>query len=158
VFLRESHLTLKLDITLPTLQCWNDQYLMEIAYTHDYTKKTLSNINQCQLYLQVLTITDITTVKGTYVEITCYENKSATRRDQPSFPNSRGKLNKSTWHYWTTFLNTITNYKLRRLKSSLGKWIVPQSKMRPKFQSSENKNMCKKSIKYLKLILTLNTE
>lgn len=130
VFLREYQLSLKVNIPFPPLQRQKDQYLMDLVYTHDYPKKIISNINQCRLFLQVLTISDITTVDGKYIDLTCYEHKSATRRNQRSFHQPRKKPNKSIWHYWTTWVNTLTYANSRRLRYPLGEWIVPYQDIR----------------------------
>jgi hypothetical protein len=102
-FSKEYHLALHLNISLPPLQRTNDQYIMDLVYDRDCSKKIISNINQSRMYLQVLSVSDITAVKGTYIENTCYEYKGAKRRPHRLFQHEKPQPNKSVWHYWKTF-------------------------------------------------------
>jgi hypothetical protein len=43
------------------------------------------------------------------------------------------KPNKSLWHYWTQFLNTITTRNSRRLIIPLGEWTVPIHEVRRRY-------------------------
>jgi hypothetical protein len=108
---------------------------MDLVYDQDYPKKTISNINQCRMYLQVLSVSDITTVEGTYIEDTCYEHQRAKQRPHRSFQHEKPKPNKSVWHYWATFLSMLTYVGSRRLRVPLGEWIVLQPKMQPAFNT-----------------------
>jgi hypothetical protein len=140
VFLRTYQITLHLHLLLPPLQRKNDQYIMDVVYNQNYTKKVISNINQCRLFLQVLTISDITTVDGTCLESGSLEHKSTWRQTHTSFKTMRPKPNKSIWHYWTTFLSTLTYTNSKRLKIPLGDWLVSIQQIRTMSKTFRDQN------------------
>jgi hypothetical protein len=111
---------------------------MEIVYELGYTKKRISNINQCRLFLQAITVSDITTVDGKYIEVNCYQHGRAKTNVNIGYTPEVQKPNKSVWYYWCKFIDTITHNNSRRLKTTLGEWIVPINNIRRKYNSYQD--------------------
>jgi hypothetical protein len=112
-----------------------------MAYSRKYTQKVINNINQCRIFLRALSLSDITTVDGISIE-----NKHYTYSTAKPIPIKgtnvcmTKKPNKSLWHYWTKFLNTITTRNSRRLILPLGEWIVPIHKVRRRYTTYRDHN------------------
>jgi Reverse transcriptase-like len=121
-FLHEFEISIHIKSHWPNPLREKDRYLMDIAQEQKLPTKSLRLINQCRLYLQVLTISDITNPQGTQIDISFYTWKDAhpmkTRWSKTNYP----KPNKSAWTYWRSMLDTITHTNSRRLKTVLGKW------------------------------------
>jgi hypothetical protein len=134
-FLRSNRLRLNLNIPFPPLQREKDNYIMDVVLSHGFTKKIISNINRCRLFLNALTLSDIVNVEGTYIEFWCVDFKSAQPITLPSTFSQYKKPNKSVWHYWKKFITIITNYNSRRLKIPLGNWICATSDIRRQYKT-----------------------
>jgi hypothetical protein len=95
---------------------------MDIGQEQKLSTKSLRLINQCRLFLQILTISDITNPMGAYIETEYYTWKDAvpmkTRWAKTEYP----KPNKYAWTYWRCMLDSITYTNSRRLKTPLGQW------------------------------------
>jgi hypothetical protein len=55
----------------------NDAYIMELVLQQGYTQKIVGNINQCCLFLHVLTLSDIVDVTGKFITSTNYVHQEA---------------------------------------------------------------------------------
>ena len=127
--------TYKIRVTVPInpyeTQRRNDEFIMDLVRKQGYSEKIVNNINVCRLYLQVITLSDITCIKGNYIEL---ENFQYAYANTMNSCHRNGvhvvKPNKSTWHYWQRFLKTITYPNSRRLKINLGEWTVSATKIR----------------------------
>jgi hypothetical protein len=64
------------DIMYPLLR-QNDRYIMDLVHQQSYSNKIVSNINQCRLYLHVITMSDIVTIDGRYIELETYQHGAA---------------------------------------------------------------------------------
>jgi hypothetical protein len=128
------------DQTYPLLRR-NDEYIMDMAYSRKYTQKVINNINQCRIFLRALSLSDTTTVDGISIANEHYTYSIATPIPIKG-PNvcRMNKPNKSLWHYWTQFLNTITTRNSRRLILPLGEWIVPIHKVRRRYTTYRDHN------------------
>jgi Reverse transcriptase-like len=60
------------------------------------------------------------------------------------------------WHYWTTFLKTLTMLNSRRLKTSLGKWISPVTDIRRQYTTYRHEvyNIISKQIQEIQQLPT----
>jgi hypothetical protein len=76
-FLHKFKVSIHIKLQWPPLLRERDSYLMDIAQEQKLPTKSLCLINQCRLYLQVLTISDITNPTGTQIDITFYTLKDA---------------------------------------------------------------------------------
>jgi hypothetical protein len=99
---------------LPQLARERDTMILDHALTLQFTTQQLRQINASRIYLQVLTISDITTADGTHI-IT--GQRARDRVSNLHWPNIRRP---TSWAAWKVFLASIsTNGKLR---NSLGSW------------------------------------
>jgi Reverse transcriptase (RNA-dependent DNA polymerase) len=135
-FINTYKIRLKLDFQNYPLLRENDIYLMDLAIEQQYSTKVFNNINQCRIYLHVLTLSDITDPSGKYIEPEFFQHKQANTLWISSSINIHvTKPNKSLWHYWQTFLKILTLPNSRKLKSSLGNWTVPLYRIRRKYKT-----------------------
>lgn len=113
----------------------HDQHLMDTAQSLNYPPKTLRLINYCRLYLNASTIADITNIKGTHVEIGCYNFTEA----KPINTNwatiaTYPKPNKFAWHHWKVLIDQLTLHNTRRLKQPLKEWITYNPNIRKQYK------------------------
>ena len=132
-FLYQYNINVKFEITFPPTLRQQDAYIMDIVHNTIPTKKEISNINQCRIYLHALTLSDITTVDGKHLEDSCYHHKIAKTISLVSYIPMVSKPNKSIWHYWSKFLDTLTYPCSRRLKIPLGDWVCSSNHIRRKY-------------------------
>jgi hypothetical protein len=86
----------------------------------NFTPVEVSHINQCQLFLQVLTIADISTADGTQILQTAVDGvKDASRISRLQWPR-QPRPPESAWYTWGTFLQHLSTN--RRLQRPLGPW------------------------------------
>jgi hypothetical protein len=112
---------LKMDNQTYPLLRQHNKHIMDLVYSRKYTQKVINNINQCQIFLRALLLSDITTVDGIYINIKHYTYSVASPIPiKGTNVWAMNKPNKSLWHYWTQFLNTITTRDSRRLIQPLG--------------------------------------
>ena len=82
--LRECHhynITLHGDYSKQSIQRTNDFFLMDHLVTSHLSSKVIRKINQCRLYLQVLTLADITTGDGCHINHHMYHGDLTTHRN-----------------------------------------------------------------------------
>jgi len=60
----EQHIKITTNIPMLVLQCINDQFLMLTFWQHGYKGTQLESLNKCWLWLQVITLADITDGQG----------------------------------------------------------------------------------------------
>jgi hypothetical protein len=123
------------NIESPSILPENDKFIMDLAQEQGFSLKILRCINQCWLYLHVLTLTDITNEIGTMIEPQFYIWKEASSGKSTflattSFP----KPSKSTWTYWKQLIDKYVIPNSRRLKSRLGGWTAVPSQFRKKYK------------------------
>jgi hypothetical protein len=122
VWLYANTANIKIDIEnqwLPQLLRRHDTMILDHAFTLQFTTQQLRQINACRLYLQVLTISDITTADGTCILPRIMAGQRACDRvSNLHWPNVRRP---TSWAAWKVFLASISaNGKLR---NNLGSWI-----------------------------------
>jgi hypothetical protein len=71
-FIHKKALQVNMDNLMYPLLCQNNKYIMDLVHQQTYTNKFVSNINQCRLYLHALTLSNIVTVDGKYIETESY--------------------------------------------------------------------------------------
>ena len=74
-FTSENNLRLKDNLANLELRRENDRFLMEMATSMDFTNGQLKKINGCRLFLQVTTLSDITSGDGTFIHRSYWEGK-----------------------------------------------------------------------------------
>jgi hypothetical protein len=115
----------------------NDQYIMTLAYNLQFTAYALKYINYCRLFLNVISIADLTDASGKYVSSEMYQ----IRRDSLNRSDSRCVQQVPQafkTHFWHKFLSYITIPKRHKLKAPLGRWAVPSDQIRRKYNAYWN--------------------
>ena len=106
---------------VPQLQSDHDKFLMDVAAKH-FTKKQLIHINLCRIFLQVLTISDLTYHDGKTIHSQYYSGKGDTGwhsiYDWPSITHPTHNY----WHTWCLFLQQALGYP--SLTHPLSAWHV----------------------------------
>lgn len=108
----------------------NDQAIMDIAVTQDFTIPQLRLLNNCRLYLQVITLAEITTNDGKYIqEIYLKPNKKGnTNIDNIQWSQSsyqwpqQVKPNNKAWRVWKKLINSLLDKSTHALKRPMGQW------------------------------------
>jgi len=93
---------------IPTLQWEGDKYLKDHA-TKWYEQADLKKLNDCRIYLQITTLTDITSIDGRVILHAYYKSQhgqSISRGSKYNWPQM-GQLSTSYWGLWQDFLNRI---------------------------------------------------
>ena len=104
---------------VPQIQRENDRCIMEYVI-HHLPSWMWAPINLCRLYLQAITITDITTFDGTTIPREVYIVKEPYRQSQLQFPLPT-KPTKEQRGHWQYFIRYITNQNLK-LNVPLKSW------------------------------------
>ena len=124
-FLHEFGLTLETGHTTPTLLRENDAAIMsEIIRKTSYSMEELKYINYCRLYLQVLTLSDITEGNGRQVTTHAAEGiRDYSRVSKWNWPN----IPYPPAHAWAKWRGAIEATFLvqdsRQLRHPLGNWL-----------------------------------
>ena len=101
----------------------NDQHLMDIASNSKFSAASLRRINYCRLYLEVTTISDITSPKGKQFLPGILEGeRSIHLSTSAGIPSFQARPDESSWLIWRRFMKLIATNNL--LKCPLGSWIV----------------------------------
>jgi hypothetical protein len=124
-FCNNHHLTLQ--DTLPDLPLTRrqDQYIMLAFLLHGYSAKNLHHmLNVCRLWVRAITLTDITTGDGHFLQKQCQDR---TYR-RPPLEYEWPKTMQPNAHCWKLWLSAIATCFLRpddphkKLRNPLGKW------------------------------------
>jgi hypothetical protein len=117
-FVTEYHINISIPVLPFNLLRQADSFIMDLAISRKYPLKVLSIINHCRFYLKVLTLSKISNITGTHIAPEYYKHSIAF----PIHDNTAyfTKPNKSVWHYWTSFSNTLVYKNTKRLHHSLG--------------------------------------
>jgi hypothetical protein len=105
----------------PSISRQHDASLMEVALSYQFNHHQLREINSCRVYLQVITISDITDAAGIRILPSAFLG----HRD-PSRPSS---LHWPAWQRpssWTSWRRLLQHISTRgRLLQELGQWLTP---------------------------------
>ena len=122
----------KYQLTMPTYEYTlaprreNVKFLMEEFHQAGFGLKQLVKLNQCRLYLQVKTLSDITEGKGDRISKTPYTGNRANNPVYHNWPQ-QSKPDKSHWTLWRKALRNsferTTRQRLGPLANPLGPWI-----------------------------------
>jgi hypothetical protein len=112
-----------------------DKFIINLVQLQSYSQKMINDINQCRSYLGAITLSDIVTLDGRQIELNCFKHKEATHISGHHNLSHNNVPNKSLWHYWQTFLKTLTHQRSRQLLTPLGEWIVSHSQIRRQYHS-----------------------
>ena len=108
--------------SFPSLQRENDVFLMEVFQHEGFTTTELHKINQCRLYLQVLTLSDVMNGFGNGFTSAYNVIMDPTRKSQYNWPNSK-KPSSSYIKVWRKALRTTFGLRRGQTEFTLGKWL-----------------------------------
>jgi hypothetical protein len=140
-------------IIIPDLHTFNkvkirDKAIMMSAMEYTNNIKNLKAINNCRIYLQVVTIAEITTLDGTEIIKAAYhghhdpDGVSTLQNDTRSlakWPTQPRPPNKA-WRAWKKWMRTITKPKSRQLKNPFQRWISTEGNMVNRIWYTKNTN------------------
>ncbi len=94
---------------------------MDHFISQRYTKAELLLLNQCRLYLQVLSLTDICSADGREIAVPIYEGqKLSDKRSQSTWPEQQ-RPGKEAWMSWRAALECLSASSISQ--RPLGKWL-----------------------------------
>jgi len=107
-FLTRSGLSIQLtDQWLPSITREHDVVLMDHFIAQGYSASKLRLLNQCRLYLQVITLADITSADGKHIILDVFIGCPLTdRKSTLKWPNQQ-RPSTTTWELWSTALRTL---------------------------------------------------
>lgn len=108
---------------VPTLPRAQDQYIMEYFLQMDFSNNTMQRLNRCRLYLQAITISDITSACGAYILSAAKTGSVAPIRQSTLNWVYQGKPSKTDWSVWKSALEHLERGD--RLRQPLGQWVQP---------------------------------
>ena len=116
---------------LPEIQRVNDTFIMDhILERGSFSPSEIKRINYCRLYLQAVTVSDITNATGSHLSPgvrvglpTIWSGISRHHKTNQSNPNP------TTWRLWSRALTLLANSQ-DELLVPLRQWIVPPSRQR----------------------------
>ena len=117
------------DYPFPTLDLKreDDLLLMEIFhYEGKYKAHDLKMLNECRMFLQAVTLADITTVCGRSILTEVYEGHPSPQGSNTfQWPRPPPSLSSDHWKLWKAALETcFTAPGTRTLRTPLGDWLI----------------------------------
>jgi len=121
-FTHQAQLTVEVEHQwVPSLARQQDAALMDVALQLNFSTPQLVMINMCCLHLQVLTISDVTTARGTDIIPSALKGEIDNQRDSSLFcPKVPPRPPPHFWPLWGAFLHALCHGT--RLIKSLGSW------------------------------------
>ena len=120
-FLNLTNITVQDDISEFALARKGDVLLMQAFFNKGYTPKQLKALNKCRLFLQVLTLSDISSGCGTYILQEAL--KGIKYKQQKSDWPLQGNPGKENWMFWKTALTECFSLSSQGyLPSPMGAW------------------------------------
>jgi hypothetical protein len=107
---------------VPTLPRQHDQYIMEFFQTLHLSHTTMEQLNRCRLYLQVVTVSDISSACGKYILPMTKTGNIDPARSSTLRWVTQGKPTKADWSIWARSLAHFEQHG--RLIQPLGPWIA----------------------------------
>lgn len=108
---------------LPPLPRAGDAYLMEQFLQLKLPNNTLARLNRCRLYLQVITISDLTSADGSTILPAAKQGTLIEERPSGLRWPSQGLPTRADWRLWSNTLSQFENNG--RLLHPLGEWRSP---------------------------------
>ena len=118
------HFHLELDVDSPLLaKCTDDDaFLMLQFFLHGYRGGELSLLNKCRVYVQAITLGDLTTANGKFFVYEAWNGIPLGRRSSLRWPN-QGPLPDSAWTFWQKALHKVFGGSCEQpLSAPLGPW------------------------------------
>jgi hypothetical protein len=127
VFLSSIQATIQVDQpSIPSTQRQYDRHLMDvIVMSNRFKPAEIKRLNYCRLYLQVVTLSDITKPNGIDLDPTLLEGRPSWQSTTPRWHTKRQERpSEKVWKLWRK-ANTLWSDTDNRLYHPLGSWIVP---------------------------------
>ena len=117
----------------------HDVYLMDAVMQSKYfTPPEIIQINYCRLYLQAITLSDITKADGKRLDPHMLIGRpSAESSTTRLHHTNQGRPDEPAWRLWYR-ANRLWGDKDQRLKQPLGRWLQPARKLRREWHSYYN--------------------
>ena len=97
---------------------------MDNAANHNFTDKRMCQINQCQMYLQVETLLDISTASGNAIQKNVYNNENPKQSQSWKFMAAPSQSRpKSMESLKNIFVQGYTKNQSRRLQTPMDAWM-----------------------------------
>jgi hypothetical protein len=125
-------------ITTPNLRCpsllrTNDQSIMNVAITLGLTTNQLDQVNRCRIWLQVITLAEITDIDGVEILTCAIHGNSDTNNTPTLWTISQSKFrwplqqkpNRPAWRLWQKMLRSLSprdGTSPASLRTPLGQW------------------------------------
>jgi hypothetical protein len=104
---------------LPSLSREHDSMTMDLAITLNLSPTQLKEINSCRIYLQVLTLSNISVANGKSLTVEAQAGvRDQSRLSKHSWPNSKRPKQWGAWHLFLQHVSTGV-----RLTQPLGRWL-----------------------------------
>ena len=107
-----------------------------VLATNQFTDAEVRRINYCRIYLQLVTISDLTTTEGDRIDPAILsgnrpQRQSASRLEWPrqERPSSR------EWTLWRSVVNKLWSDEAGKLHTALGPWLMPIHEQRQRHRS-----------------------
>ena len=111
-FADENNIKIVSNNETPATRRTHDRYLMPCFEQYGLTKTELGRLNRCRLFLQAITIADITTIDGKHIRPEClrghHEPSNDLTRHDLAWPNQE-RPSTHDWTVWQKALATLTN-------------------------------------------------
>jgi hypothetical protein len=134
-FAQKKHITISIGHTSYPLLRENVQYIMEAAEEAGFCDSAVRFINYCRLYLNVISLADITDESGMIIDSRVLKQKEIPQQDEDSGLIRQKKPDCTKWSIWFKFLKTLLRPRQSKLKVSLGAWTAGYSTIQKKFKS-----------------------
>ena len=114
---------------VPAKQRQHDDYIMDIVLaSHQFRPGQIKRINWCRLYLNVVTLSDIATAKGDYIEKQLYDGTPC--RHSTWHQVEQKKPDSESWKQWRWACRLLCiGRNSLKLSAPLGHWILPPSQL-----------------------------
>jgi hypothetical protein len=126
------NITLQLDEKMtPPLQRVHDAHIMDIVLqSKKHTASEIRRINYCRLFLQAVTLSDLATVDGQYVDASKLKGHPSLRSSSTTLMHiNQDRPSESEWSLWKN-VNQLWSKEDGRFYQSLGRWLLPIHKQR----------------------------
>ncbi len=115
--------------TLPKLELnrWNDSYLMEEFVRNGFKGHELRKLNECRMFLEVVNLSEITTVDGKKITPQSWKGvKQKNRLNSIQWPRRQTALSKQHWQIWRRAITLCFMHPMKlkeqELNMPLGPW------------------------------------
>jgi hypothetical protein len=108
---------------LPTLQWKHDIMLMQFFISLNFNPTQLETLNRCRIYLQVISLSDITSADGSIIVPAILQGLRLTDRKSTLLWPTQQHPKQSDWILWSTALDHLQHNNL--LTKPLTNWISP---------------------------------